>query len=160
MHKYVSNECNSNKSNKCNKYKSNKSPVCKDCNIKYNKLNTEYCRLCYMIHNLKPYYINELILCYSKYDQITIIKKTVEFILKHKRVPSPDEIDSQVKLVDLPLYKYNNKENHKIFTTNLFNFSYIIKTYFGHGFNDIYNNKCSNEYLFDNKLLELNNKNN
>ena len=93
--------------------------ICKDCNIQYQKLKTPYCRLCNMIRNIKPYYINELILCSSKYNQKTITRKTVEFILKHKRIPYPDEIDPRVKLVDIPLYRYNKKEKHKIFVTNL-----------------------------------------
>lgn len=133
--------------------------TCKGCNIQYPKLEVSYCRLCYMIHNIKPYYINELILCYSKYDQTIIIKKTVEFILKYKRVPLPDDIDPQVKLVDLPLYKYNKNKDHKIFVTNLFGYSYIVRTHFGDGYCDINDrNKNANRYLFDDKLIELDSK--
>lgn len=135
-----------------------KSNKCQYCRLHYTKLYTKFCRLCNMIHNIKPYYINELILCYSDLDQKIIIKKTTEFIKKYKRIPYPDDIDPQVKIAEDPLYKYNNKK-HKIFVTNLFKYSYIIKTYFGDGLIDIniYNTKISDSknYLIDDRLIKL-----
>ena len=77
--------------------------------------------------------------------------------MKNKRVPYPDEIDPKVKLVDLPLYKYDKNDNHKIFVTNLFKYSYIITTHFGDGYNDISGNSAD-KYLFDDKIIELNKK--
>lgn len=130
---------------------------CKICDLQYTKLKGSHCRLCNMVHNIKPYYINELILCYSKYNQITIIKKTVEFILKYKRNPLPNEIDFNVKLVNLPLYKYDKDLKHKIFVTNLFKNSYIIKTHFGDGYYHI-NNYNPEEYLFNDTIINLQNK--
>ena len=139
---------------KFSNYKQNR---CNDCGLEYPKLVHQTCRLCNMIHNIGPYYIIELILCESKYDQNTIIKKTVEFILKYKKSPVPNDIDPQVKLINLPIYKYNKNANHKIFVTNLFKFSYIIKTYFGDGYYDYKRIRNPENYIFDDRIIQLNN---
>ena len=112
--------------------------ICVDCQLTYQRLlKFGRCRLCNMIQNLHPRYMNELILYHSKYDQNTILRRTRDFILRHRRAPLPAEIDPRATLARDPLYKYDAKKGHRVFVTNLFNFSYIIKVKFGDGLCDL-----------------------
>jgi hypothetical protein len=128
--------------------------TCNDCGIAYDKK----CRLCHMIKSVNIKYMNELILCRSDLSQKDIVRETLQFILKNKKNPLPQEIDPQVKLSEYPLYKYNKELcnlGHKIFVTNLFDFSYLIKFEFGDGFTVADNFYSVDRYLLDDKILSL-----
>lgn len=131
--------------------------MCTECGFKYNKTRDGLCRLCFMINDVKMQYINELILCYSKLTQKDIVLKTINFISIKGKIPMPTDIDADVILAEYPLYKYDRNANHKIFVTNLFDFSYFPtkKLYFGDGFCSVNDYFSHEKYLFDDKILTL-----
>lgn len=133
-----------------------KKKSCDNCNLQFNKLQSDICRLCHMISNIRPQYVNELIVCYSHYEQIKIIRDTINYILKYKKNPLPTEIDPDVMLSNCPLHRYNNDMvNHKIFITNLFNHTSIIKHSFCDGLYTVSEYYSPKRFLYDDKILNL-----
>lgn len=112
--------------------------LCKSCNISYLNLSKGHlsdsnCRLCHIIQKISQdkkyacFYMNELLICESDLDQNYIISFYVKYIMTYKKIPSPYEIDKNVKISNTPLYNFAKNSSHKIFLTNLFNFSYVTK---------------------------------
>lgn len=98
------------------------------------------CKLCFICSHFNCNFLDETVLCYSKLDQIEIIRKTVDYIITHKTVPSVEEIDKNAKIINISLYKYLNlidslqktpkiTNNLKIFFTKQLDISFIGLTY-------------------------------
>lgn len=144
---------NSNKFTNLRKLAIHKSNhLCKYCGGKYNrylfcvprnntKINSDndllvICKLCFMITNINHNYCKELSLCWSTLDQVEIVRKTVDFILKEQKVPLITEIDKNAKKIPMSLTEISNilikykklpKEmnNYKIFVTQELDVSFI-----------------------------------
>jgi len=90
---------------------------CKSCNINTNNLynNGTYCYLCNIVYNTRYYNIKNIIICFSNLSQLEIIKLTREYIQKNNKIPTPNEIDKDCKIII--------KVNHYILSTviNKFN---------------------------------------
>lgn len=95
------------------------------------------CRMCYTLTHLNYNMccsLDELILCYSKLDQLDILRKTVNFTIKTNTVPNVLDIDPQARKLNLSVMelcalliaKYDNKcSDYKIFFTNKLDTTFI-----------------------------------
>lgn len=95
---------------------------CNICKLKYYKLCEKKCHFCDIITNLKKKDIYKYVICYSKLDQNDIVIKTYEYFMKHDKIPIPNEIDIEAKIISINPYmfkKYIKNTNYKIFFTNV-----------------------------------------
>lgn len=76
-------------------------------NKKTNQLDIS-CYLCHTISHINYNFKNDIVLCVSQLTQLNIVRKTVEFIIKFKRIPSIIEIDPNAKLTELSFVDYSN----------------------------------------------------
>jgi len=101
---------------------------CEFCCGNINLKNTFYkdkfikvCEFCNIIINFEKKYTFCCILCNSSMKQRKIIKKTIEKYNENKKIPLPNEIDENVKFVEIPVYLYaqfiERNPNYKIFFT-------------------------------------------
>ena len=88
--------------------------------------------MCDIITEPKYWHTYSYIVCHSNISQMDIIKKTREMIHKYNRVPLPNEIDTQVKIVKFNPYEFiqiskltNYFVNFKIFFTDDLNIRQI-----------------------------------
>jgi hypothetical protein len=134
--------------------------TCYYCGGKYNKYLycsiidnndnniTVTCKLCYMIAHI-DYFVSskEIILLYSKMDQIDIIRKTIDNIMTNYIVPFPQNIDKNVKRPKISMLEYLSVKdvlmdnNYKIFFTDKLNNNFI---------SCIANANINENYMFDN----------
>jgi len=94
---------------------------CNICKLKYYKLFGKICNFCDIVTNLKKTDVYKYVICYSKLQQIEIIIKTYEYFMKNDKIPIPNEIDIEAKIISINPYmfkKYINNSNYKIFFTN------------------------------------------
>jgi hypothetical protein len=74
------------------------------------------CFLCNMIISNKKNYINMCLLCYSEnLTQQDIINKTRKYYNKHGTIPFPQQLDPDVKMINIPVYIFSQFENKKSF---------------------------------------------
>lgn len=99
--------------------------MCEYCKYEVNLVdynNKKICGLCNIIYNNKKEHVNMCLLGYSTLSQNEIVKKTQEYYIKNNKIPFPQIVDSDVKLVNIPVYLYsqfNNKQNNfEIFFTD------------------------------------------
>jgi len=131
-----------------NKYKF----TCKYCGGFYKKYlyiinnltsNDVCCRLCYLITHINFGFFDEMILCFSNLSQLDIVRKTVNFIIHNKKVPTIIEIDPDAKKLPISLYEFSNilslyqfnnlprqMKSYKIFFSLNVNTDFIAKNYF------------------------------
>lgn len=112
------------------KYISNaKCSICNTLISRYYIFNDEkLCYLCYIVNNI-GFFNNNIIICHSKLSQLDINKLVFEYIKSNNTLPSPKNIDNDIKLVDLTLFEFSriimndinilNKLNIKLMFTNL-----------------------------------------
>lgn len=76
---------------------------------------TKTCYLCNSVMNFKKYNMGKMFLGVSKYDQLTINKKTMQYFNENGIVPLPKKIDKNAKKIKIQLYEYlSNKDKFKI----------------------------------------------
>jgi len=103
-----------------------------------------YCHLCNLITFCEDDSLFEMILLYSKLDQLSIIRQTSEFIKQYHQVPTYKKIDPKVKNVNLSLLEYihhleNNGppiKNLSIFFTKNLKIDYLITDFIVRQFDD------------------------
>lgn len=99
------------------------------------------CKPCFMVTNIDYNFNNEVVINWSKVDQLTIIRRTVDFIIKNGYIPNPKDVDPQVKkspisILELTTVLGNKKlrknrsypkelENYKVFFTKNFDTTFI-----------------------------------
>ena len=75
---------------------------CESCGGRYKKYLTcihykgeirVLCRACYIILNLNMVGGNEVTVCRSDLSQLSIVQKTVDYILKNGQIPEPKDIE-------------------------------------------------------------------
>jgi hypothetical protein len=104
--------------------------ICENCNLKYATINNKKCVFCNIITENKKSDIYNFIICKSDIDQIDIINKTYEYFINNDKIPEPNNIDSNSKLIKVNpyLFKKNIISNeYKIFFTNCIDRN-LIKT--------------------------------
>jgi hypothetical protein len=89
----------------------------------YNNKTISCCFLCHITINFQKEYTYHVVLCETKMSQLDIIKKTWESYNKKGYVPLPTKIDTEAKIIKIPVYlfaQFDNKqiENYGIFFTN------------------------------------------
>ena len=106
------------------------------------------CRACYLITHINWGFCSEMMLFNSKYDQLTIVRKTINYIIKENRIPQIFDIDNDAKEIPLSIYEFSNilivnkkipkeMKNYKIFFTSLFDYTFL------------FNNNLINKFMFD-----------
>jgi len=94
---------------------------CITCKLKYACLNNNFCEFCNIIKDNKKSDIYNILICFSKLNQLEIIKKTYEYFIKNDRIPTPEEIDQNCKKIKVNPYlfrTYINNNKYVIFFTN------------------------------------------
>jgi hypothetical protein len=94
---------------------------CNNCKLKYYKLCGKICDFCDIVTNLKKKDVYKYVICYSKLDQKDIIIKTYEYFMKNDKIPIPNEIDINAKIISINPFMFNKYikiSNYKIFFTN------------------------------------------
>jgi hypothetical protein len=98
---------------------------CNNCKLKYCNLNkNNLCEFCDIIINLNKNNLYKFIICYSKLEQIDIIKKTYEYFINNDKFPLVESIDKDAVIISINPYffkKYIKDKNYKIFFTNMIN---------------------------------------
>lgn len=88
------------------------------------------CNFCYQVSNLN---INtlDIILLYSTMSQEDVIKNTINYIIDNNKVPTPTDIDKNVKNINISKFEYVNiLKNKNLFDDDLpFNFLNNIKIF-------------------------------
>ena len=110
---------------------SNKCPFCQIENQKMyptydqsKNIQTNTCYLCNLVYNFERRHIGKIFLCLSEFDQNKINNMTWNKFLENKKIPYPNEIDQNVKIIRYSILKFMihpNKDefkNFKIFFTN------------------------------------------
>ena len=127
--------------------------TCRYCGGKYPKYlichyigkkrcNDVSCRPCYLVTHLNYGILSELKLYYSLVSQLEIVKKSVDFVISHNRIPTPLEVDPVAKHTPISLLEYinviNNYDtippelaNYKLFVSEKLNIEFIMSNY-GH----------------------------
>ena len=88
--------------------KYSKKKICENCNKEYNKLfnitndkiNKHICKLCSYVLVYKQENINKILLLKSNISQKEIITETYKFFSENKRIPLPNEIDSNAQIIN------------------------------------------------------------
>ena len=102
--------------------------------------NDACCRICYIITHLNFGLFHEIKLYYSSLPQLDIIRKSVDYIINNNEIPSPKNIDNDVKISPISLLEYinllnchtktpNELLNYKIFLGNKLNMDFIFNNY-------------------------------
>lgn len=103
--------------NKSHKYNYNYNAV-------YQENTIKICPLCNIIVNNTKKHIEMCLLGYSELSQKKIIKETRKYYNENNNIPLPQEIDPDVKLIDLPVFmfaQFKDKTqfvNYRVFFTN------------------------------------------
>lgn len=106
------------------------------CSILYNKKKVNIdniiscCKLCYMIYNCKYTYQKQLTLCWSKKKQKVIIKKTIDYIIKNKKIPLITEIDKNAKRLPITLIEYLDVLKGSKIPAEMHNYKIFVSPYF------------------------------
>jgi hypothetical protein len=95
------------------------------------------CKLCYMVTHVNYSYLDDIIVCWSELDQVEIVRKTVDYVIKNNKVPELKDIDKNVKQSPLSVMELcsillegnkkllKNINNIKIFFTNKLDTAFI-----------------------------------
>lgn len=91
------------------------------------------CSLCYMITNFSPFFKQHIILRSSNMSQLQIIRATVDYIIKNKKIPTPEQIDPLSNDTNIVINRYfalghiysDIAKQNKVFIRDSFNVSYI-----------------------------------
>lgn len=121
------------------------------------------CRMCFLLTNLNGGCYHEMEVYYSQLSQLDIVKKTFNYIIKNKIVPSPLEVDSKVQKVSVSILEFVNivnyyqkdpfeLKNYKIFFSPNLSIDFIISNLeSGYTFtcdsDDEEENDCINKHL-------------
>lgn len=100
-------------------------------------INNEFyhcCQLCNIIAEFKPINTHLVSIYKSKISQLDIIKQTVEYIVKYKKIPNISDIDTHATIVKIKpvkffkLYEANDEKvnNYKVFFTSDINIANIV----------------------------------
>ena len=121
-----------------------------------NKMNVENydtcCKICYTIENLNYGFFKDIKFYYSRLDQLTIVRKTVNYFLVSGKLPRPEEIDPEIKKLDLGVLEIINlmlndaKEIYKYFPD--------IKVFINKDFDVSFLKNCNKGYMFLNEQNE------
>lgn len=96
----------------------------KSYNVVFEEKPVKVCPLCNIIVGNKKKYIEMCLLGYSTLSQKKIIKDTHKYYNEKSNIPLPQEIDSDVGLINLPVYmfaQFKDKtqfKNYRVFFTN------------------------------------------
>lgn len=132
----------------------NQNYSCRYCGGKYNKYMNIIkdkkdnkvdicCYLCFIVNNLNIGHFKEIKLYISEKIQTEIVQKTVELLLKNNnKIPSPVDIDPNIKIPPISLLEYiniliNKKDkqqiklfnNYKIFFSQKLNIDFLTSNY-------------------------------
>ena len=66
------------------------------------------CRGCYRITHINFDYNDEIELYWSKMSQLDIMRNTIDYIIKNKKIPHPHQIDKNVKSLKLSLVEFSS----------------------------------------------------
>ena len=96
-----------------------KSDKCYFCDFDDTLTDTHYedklinvCYLCNILINNKKEYVNMCVLGHSeKLSQKEIVKKSREYYFENGSIPFPEQLDPDVKMVNLPVYIYSQFED-------------------------------------------------
>ena len=117
--------------------------TCRYCGGKYSKymhfvlIEDEYeicCRPCFLITHLNYGNYKEIKLYYSELSQLDIVKKTIEYILKFDKPPTPLDLDKDLKKAPLSLFEFINILNYDYNNNNFKNFFDKYKIFFSQKF--------------------------
>lgn len=111
---------------------------CKNCHLKYSKINDDLCIFCKIVIDNKKEQLYNFIICKSNLRQEEIIKNTYELFIKNDVIPSPNEIDEcAIKININPhlFFKYIKNDQYKIFFTNCIDRNQIKIKRFGSSYN-------------------------
>lgn len=96
-----------------------------------NEIICEFCNMVVNFNNVN----NNMYVCYSTKNQVDIIRCTVDYILKHHKIPLPVDVDENVMAVCISKYELSNLliknscdkfyNNIKLFMNCDFNANYI-----------------------------------
>jgi hypothetical protein len=113
----------------------------KDGNYKNNDQNNlgMACRACFIISFLNLGNFREIKLYWSTMSQLEIVRKTMDYIIEKSEIPSPYEIDKNIKKAPISVLEFINilnfhpTQNHlskyKIFFSKKLDVTFIIKNY-------------------------------
>lgn len=121
------------------------------------------CGACYLITHLNFGIHNEINIYYSELSQIKIVRDTIDFIIENGTIPTPQEIDSNVKSVPISILEYINImnnyedvpkefENYKIFFTQKFGINFIVSNYSNNKIGFV--NEFANENYVSNNTIK------
>ena len=80
-------------------------------NLKTDDIDT-CCKACYLLTHLSGGLYHEMDVYYSQLSQLDIVRKTVNHIIKNKIVPSPLDIDKNIKKISLSVLEFINIVNN------------------------------------------------
>lgn len=86
------------------------------------------CKLCYMVTHITPEVIKECILLVSDLSQREIIRRTVDYYLKHNKIPEIKDVDTEALDLDLSLVEYLallSKTNFRLKNVRIFFTKYL-----------------------------------
>lgn len=100
------------------------------------------CPACRVITHLNTGLSKGIDLYYTEMDQLDIVRKTIDYIISTKTMPTVQTIDPQAKQVPISLLEFinllahNRLPNYKIFFNGKFDFKFVLHNY------------CSNNMTF------------
>lgn len=106
------------------------------CSVLYNKKKVNIhniaacCKLCHMIYNCKYTYQKQLSLCWSRKKQKVIIKKTIDYIIKNKKIPLITEIDKNAKQLPITLIEYLDVLKGSKIPVEMYDYKLFVSPYF------------------------------
>jgi hypothetical protein len=104
--------------------------ICENCNQKYALINNNKCVFCNIVTENKKSDIYNFIICKSDMNQDDIINKTYEYFINCDKIPLPNNIDIDAKLIKINPYLFKKNiisSKYKIFFTNCIDRN-LIKT--------------------------------
>ncbi len=87
--------------------------TCRYCGGRYIKYlrctdNNICCYPCYIITHINYDFDEEVVICWSKMEQVDIVKKTVDGFINDGKIPEPYEIDKGAKRIKLSTMELSN----------------------------------------------------
>lgn len=98
------------------------------------------CRACYIIMHLNYVTFREIKLYHSEMPQLEIIRRTIDFIIINNKIPSPIDIDKNIKISPISSIEFINilnnydfcpkqLKNYKFFFNRKFDIEFIMANY-------------------------------
>ena len=98
--------------------------TCTNCKLKYSVLTDELyklCEFCNIIKNNHKLNIFNFVICHTKLTQLEIIQKTYDYYINNDKIPTPNQIDINCKIIKVNPYLFRENiksDKYKIFFTN------------------------------------------